>query len=142
MLASASAYPRDLRGHGADPPHARWPGGARIAVQFVLNYEEGGENSVLHGDAVVPFHGRHQAALAVTPQAHATLVALDLLDATDADGLRRMLRILSDDAARLTSGEAALAESSVTVRCLTLPDGSVPQRDDDPKVVAVVGRAY
>ena len=66
---------------------------------------------VLHGDAVVPFHGRHQAALAVTPQAHATLVALDLLDATDADGLRRMLRILSDDAARLTSGEAALADS-------------------------------
>ncbi len=44
-------YPRDLRGHGETPPHARWPGGARIAVQFVLNYEEGGENSVLHGDA-------------------------------------------------------------------------------------------
>jgi len=51
MNASATVYPRDLRGHGADPPHARWPGGARIAVQFVLNYEEGGENSVLHGDA-------------------------------------------------------------------------------------------
>ncbi|MBA4176350.1 MAG: allantoinase PuuE [Leptothrix sp. (in: Bacteria)] len=44
-------YPRDLRGHGARPPHARWPGGARIAVQFVLNYEEGGENNPLHGDA-------------------------------------------------------------------------------------------
>ncbi|MFO1314508.1 MAG: allantoinase PuuE [Burkholderiales bacterium] len=44
-------YPRDLGGHGAAPPHARWPGGARIAVQFVLNYEEGGESSVLHGDA-------------------------------------------------------------------------------------------
>ena len=43
-------YPRDLRGYGRDVPHARWPGGARIAVQFVLNYEEGGENSVLHGD--------------------------------------------------------------------------------------------
>jgi allantoinase len=44
-------YPRDLRGHGRHPPPARWPGHARIAVQFVLNYEEGGENSVLHGDA-------------------------------------------------------------------------------------------
>jgi putative urate catabolism protein len=44
-------YPRDLRGYGAQPPHARWPGNARLAVQFVLNYEEGGENSVLHGDA-------------------------------------------------------------------------------------------
>ncbi|MBA4108382.1 MAG: allantoinase PuuE [Leptothrix sp. (in: Bacteria)] len=43
-------YPRDLIGYGRTPPHARWPGGARIAVQFVLNYEEGGENSVLHGD--------------------------------------------------------------------------------------------
>ena len=44
-------YPRDLRGYGRTPPHARWPGNARVAVQFVLNYEEGGENSVLHGDA-------------------------------------------------------------------------------------------
>lgn len=44
-------YPRDLIGYGRRPPHADWPGGARIAVQFVLNYEEGGENSVLHGDA-------------------------------------------------------------------------------------------
>jgi len=44
------AYPRDLKGYGRHPPHARWPGGARIALQFVLNYEEGSENSVLHGD--------------------------------------------------------------------------------------------
>ena len=43
-------YPRDLVGYAGKPPQARWPGGARIAVQFVLNYEEGGENSVLHGD--------------------------------------------------------------------------------------------
>ncbi|SPS01177.1 putative Polysaccharide deacetylase; xylanase/chitin deacetylase [Cupriavidus taiwanensis] len=46
-----SRYPRDLIGYGARPPHARWPGGARVALQFVLNYEEGGENCVLHGDA-------------------------------------------------------------------------------------------
>jgi allantoinase len=43
-------YPRDLIGYGRNPPFADWPGGARVAVQFVLNYEEGGENSVLHGD--------------------------------------------------------------------------------------------
>ena len=43
-------YPRDLIGHGRNPPHARWPGGARVALQFVLNYEEGAENCVLHGD--------------------------------------------------------------------------------------------
>ena len=40
-----------MQGYGAEPPDAKWPGGARIAVQFVVNYEEGAENSVLHGDA-------------------------------------------------------------------------------------------
>jgi putative urate catabolism protein len=43
-------YPRDLVGYGPNPPKADWPAGARIAVQFVLNYEEGGENCILHGD--------------------------------------------------------------------------------------------
>jgi OHCU decarboxylase len=46
----SDAYPRDLIGYGRTPPHADWPGGARIAIQMVLNYEEGGEVSVLHGD--------------------------------------------------------------------------------------------
>ena len=50
-LTPPPRYPRDLRGYGRQAPHAQWPGNARIAVQFVLNYEEGGENSVLHGDA-------------------------------------------------------------------------------------------
>jgi len=45
------SYPRDMRGYGQTPPKADWPGGARTAVQFVINYEEGGENCVLHGDA-------------------------------------------------------------------------------------------
>jgi OHCU decarboxylase len=44
-------YPRDFRGHGPTPPDARWPGGSKIAISLVLNYEEGGENNVLHGDA-------------------------------------------------------------------------------------------
>ena len=44
-------YPRDLAGYAGRPPAADWPGGARVAVQFVLNLEEGGENSILHGDA-------------------------------------------------------------------------------------------
>jgi putative urate catabolism protein len=44
-------YPRDLIGYGATPPHPQWPGDARIALQIVLNYEEGSENNVLHGDA-------------------------------------------------------------------------------------------
>ncbi len=44
-------YARDMRGYGPKPPHAQWPNDAKVAVQFVLNYEEGGENCVLHGDA-------------------------------------------------------------------------------------------
>ena len=48
---SAPRYPRDLAGYGRKPPHARWPGNARVALQFVLNYEEGGENCIVHGDA-------------------------------------------------------------------------------------------
>jgi allantoinase len=47
---STATYPRDLAGYGRNPPQAQWPGQARVAVQFVLNFEEGGENSVLHGD--------------------------------------------------------------------------------------------
>lgn len=43
-------YPRDLIGYGPKPPDAQWPGGAKIAISFVLNYEEGGENNILHGD--------------------------------------------------------------------------------------------
>ena len=46
-----AGYPRDMIGYGRTPPEAGWPGGARIAVQFVINYEEGGENNILHGDA-------------------------------------------------------------------------------------------
>ncbi len=49
-MPHSPTYPRDLIGYGRDPVFADWPGGARIAVQFVLNYEEGGENCVLHGD--------------------------------------------------------------------------------------------
>src|SRR5207237_5830174 len=50
-MPTTDRYPRAMIAYGARPPHARWPGGARIALQLVLNYEEGAENSVLHGDA-------------------------------------------------------------------------------------------
>ena len=51
MFDANGPYPRDLVGYGASPPHPAWPGDAAVAVSFVLNYEEGGEYSVLHGDA-------------------------------------------------------------------------------------------
>ncbi|EID81954.1 MULTISPECIES: allantoinase PuuE [Rhodococcus] len=67
-----SSYPRDLVGYGQHPPDPQWPGGAKIAVQFVLNYEEGAENNVLHGDeasetflsemvGAQPFPNRHMS---------------------------------------------------------------------------------
>ncbi len=51
LPAEFADYPRDMVGYGARPPHPHWPANARLALQFVINYEEGGENSVLHGDA-------------------------------------------------------------------------------------------
>lgn len=50
MTLVSNDYPRDLKGYGKNPPFADWPGGARVAVQFVVNFEEGGENCILHGD--------------------------------------------------------------------------------------------
>lgn len=50
-MPDSKDYPRDLIGYGRQPPHADWPAGSRIAVQFVLNYEEGGESNILHGDS-------------------------------------------------------------------------------------------
>jgi OHCU decarboxylase len=51
LAVTATRYVRDMRGYGPVPPDAAWPGGANIAVQFVINYEEGGENAIVHGDA-------------------------------------------------------------------------------------------
>ncbi|MBN8884072.1 MAG: Dyp-type peroxidase [Salana multivorans] len=64
----------------------------------------------LRGSAVVPCHGEHQAGVTVAPQARSTFTSLDLRDEVDADALRRLLRILSSDIERLTSGRAALAD--------------------------------
>ena len=50
-MIDTQLYPRDLKGYGSSLPNASWPNGARVAVQFVLNYEEGAESSILHGDA-------------------------------------------------------------------------------------------
>ncbi|MGZ6790444.1 MAG: Dyp-type peroxidase [Mycobacteriaceae bacterium] len=66
---------------------------------------------VLNGNEITPFYGTHQAGIETAPQAHMTYVALDLAKATDSSALRRMMQVLTDDAARLTQGTAALADS-------------------------------
>ena len=61
-------YPRDMVGYGANPPQAKWPRSARLAVQFVINYEEGGENNILHGDkASEAFLSRSLASTVARP---------------------------------------------------------------------------
>lgn len=68
------------------------------------------DSAGVNGDRIVPFHGVHQAGVTSSPGAHATYLAFDLLPTTDRAGLRRWLRLLSDDAARITQGRGALAD--------------------------------
>jgi putative urate catabolism protein len=69
--------PRDLIGYGAEPPRVRWPGGARLALNFVLNYEEGAENSILHGDdGAETFLSEIMNAPAVVGARHASMESL------------------------------------------------------------------
>ena len=70
-------YPRDMIGYGANPPHPHWPNKARIAVQFVINYEEGAENCVLHGDdASERFLSEIVGAEAIQGQRHANMESI------------------------------------------------------------------
>jgi putative urate catabolism protein len=86
----ATSYPRDLIGYGRTPPHPRWPNAARVAVQFVLNHEEGAENSVLHGDAASEtFLSEIIGALAF-PMRHMTMESL--YEYGSRAGLWRVLR--------------------------------------------------
>ncbi|WP_235866256.1 Dyp-type peroxidase [Serinibacter arcticus] len=92
-----------------------------------------------HGSVTIPFHGPHQAGIAIEPQARSTFLALDLLPATDRDGLRRLLRLLSDDAARLTQGRPALADSEPELAAR--PARLTVTFSVGPAVVALAGRA-
>jgi len=72
-----TSYPRDLLGYGEHVPDARWPAGARIAVQFVINYEEGAENCVLHGDsASEAFLSEIVGAAAIEGQRHMNMESI------------------------------------------------------------------
>lgn len=88
-------------------------GGAAVAVgvdSAVRKPAPQATTSSINGHSTVPFYGRHQAGIETPPQAHSSFIALDLKPEVDRDGLRRWMRILTDDAARMTQGEAALAD--------------------------------
>ncbi|WEK62138.1 MAG: Dyp-type peroxidase [Candidatus Microbacterium colombiense] len=87
---------------------------AAIGVDYALTRTDAAPaapSTPMNGESTVPFFGAHQAGVDTAAQAHGSFLALDLLDTTDRDGLMRLLRILTDDAARLTQGLPALADS-------------------------------
>ena len=85
---------------------------AALGIDYALTRDSGAPVSVpLNGDETVPFYGTHQAGIDTDAQAHAVFVGLDLRDDTDRDGLRRMMMLLTDDAARFTQGVPPLADS-------------------------------
>jgi len=95
-----ATYPRDLVGYGPRPPHARWPGGARIAVQFVLNYEEGGESSVLHGDAASETFLSEIVGAQAYPARHRSMESL--YEYGSRAGVHRVLRLFRERGVPLT----------------------------------------
>lgn len=100
-------YPRDLIGHGRHPPHPRWPGGARLALQFVLNHEEGGENCVLHGDAGSETFLSEIIGAPSFPMRHMSMESL--YEYGSRAGLWRVLRVFEQRALPLTVFAVAMA---------------------------------
>jgi allantoinase len=100
-------YPRDLIGYGHTPPHAQWPGQARIALQFVLNYEEGGENCVLHGDAASETFLSEIIGAQAFPARHMSMESL--YEYGSRAGLWRLLRMFEQRDLPLTVFGVAMA---------------------------------
>ena len=94
-------------GYGARPPHARWPGGARIALQIVLNYEEGGESSVLHGDAASETFLSEIVGAQPYPARHMSMESL--YEYGSRAGLWRLLRLFRDRRIPVTIFGVAMA---------------------------------
>lgn len=99
-MSTYDNYPRDLIGYGPKPPHARWPGKARVALQFVLNYEEGGENNVLHGDAGSETFLSEIIGAASFPNRHMSMESL--YEYGSRAGLWRLLRMFEERKLPLT----------------------------------------
>jgi len=94
------SYPRDLRGYGRRPPHPRWPNGARIALQFVLNHEEGGENCVLDGDPASEIFLSEIIGATAYPMRHMSMESL--FEYGSRAGLWRVLRVFEQRRLPLT----------------------------------------
>jgi allantoinase len=107
MSDSPQKYPRDLIGYGRRPPHARWPGAARVAVQFVLNHEEGAENCVLDGDPASETFLSEIIGAQAFPMRHMSVESL--FEYGSRAGLWRVLRAFERRKTPLTVFAVALA---------------------------------
>ena len=105
---SEPVYPRDLIGYGANTPHPQWPNGARLALQIVLNYEEGAESSVLHGDAASETFCPRLSALRPLP-AYATRAWNPSMNMAARAGLWRLLRMFREHDIKVTVFAVAMA---------------------------------
>ncbi|HEX4884620.1 MAG TPA: allantoinase PuuE [Casimicrobiaceae bacterium] len=115
-------YPRDLAGYGPKAPKAKWPGGAKIALQFVLNYEEGGESSVLHGDAHSETFLSEIVGAQPFPARHMSMESLYEYGARA--GVWRLLRLFRERSVPLTVFAVAMAlERNPAVVDAVLRDG-------------------
>jgi putative urate catabolism protein len=100
-------YPRDMIGYGRKPPHPQWPGQARVALQFVLNYEEGGENNVLHGDPASETFLSEIIGAQAFPMRHMSMESL--YEYGSRAGLWRVLRLFEERQLPLTIFAVSLA---------------------------------
>ncbi|CAN5755050.1 allantoinase PuuE [soil metagenome] len=98
--ASHGPYPRDMAGYGATPPDPKWPGGARVAVSFVLNVEEGAENNVLHGDPASETFLSEIVSAVAFPDRHLSMESL--YEYGSRAGLWRILRLFEEQQLPLT----------------------------------------
>jgi len=105
--SSDSDYPRDMAGYGAAPPHPQWPGNARLALQFVLNYEEGAENCVLHGDPASETFLSEIIGAEAFPMRHMSMESM--YEYGSRAGVWRLLRLFRQRAIPLTVFAVAMA---------------------------------
>ncbi|MGZ5199913.1 MAG: allantoinase PuuE [Telluria sp.] len=99
-MSTYDNYPRDMAGYGRNPPHAQWPGQARVALQFVLNYEEGAENNVLHGDPASETFLSEIIGASAFPMRHMSMESL--YEYGSRAGLWRLLRMFEERKLPLT----------------------------------------
>ena len=107
MSSPPDRNPRDFIGYGRQPPHPRWPGGARVALQFVLNHEEGAENNVLDGDAASETFLSEIIGAQPFPMRHMSMESL--FEYGSRAGLWRVLRVFEKRTLPLTVFGCALA---------------------------------